>query len=150
MKSLLIVSLVLAPLAATPAVAASIADHPPAAQHRVGAFAGARLRIAMGGEHAGQPRIGLAVAGIDHRRAGDGGIGTRFAEGVEFGFAADRRLGLSLAGRPLRATKASLQDEAKDDDEGGISTGLLIAGGVLVALGVGTLLFVDAMNDSSE
>lgn len=100
----------------------------------------------MGGKDSGQPRLGLALSGIDYRQSTGGAVSVRFADGAELGFAADR-IGLSLAGRPVR-TNASLQED--DDEDGGISTGLLIAGGVVIGLGIGALLFVDALNDSSE
>jgi hypothetical protein len=146
----LIMSLTAASLIAPPGFAATLEGHPSSAHHRVGAFAGARLRVAMGGETAGRPRLGLAVAGMDYRQSSDGRISARLGEGMELGLAADRKLRLSLAGQPV-GIRPSLQGSDEDEDEdGGISTALLIAGGVVVALGIGALLFVDAVNDASE
>lgn len=139
MKSLLIASLVLTPFTAGPAFAASIEDHPAAGQHRLGAFAGARFRIAIGGEGAGEPRLGLAIAGIDYRRSTDGSLRARFAEGVEYGFAAKRGASLSLAGQPVRIG----EDRLHASGGGGLSPKLIFAGivGVIViggAVGVAT------------
>ena len=83
---------------------------------------------------------------------------THYAEGLQFGFAADRRLGLSVGGRTLvsRGLGAQQQPEAEpetEEKEGGLSTLEIVgivAGGVLVAGGIGLALLVDAMNDASQ
>lgn len=140
MKSLMIASLVLTG-AAQPALAASLEEHPSAGQHRLGAFAGARFRVAIGGERAGEARLGLAIAGVDHRRSADGSLRTRFADGVEYGFAAKHGVGLSLAGQPVGVSK----DRLYASGGGGISPSLIVAGivGVVVlgaAIGVYTAI----------
>ena len=143
MKYLLIASLLLAPLAAAPAAAASIEDHGYAGQHRLGTFAGARLRIAMGGEQAGRPRLGLAMTGVGYSRSADGGMRTRFAEGVEYGFSAERRVELSLAGRPMR-TKG---DRLHASGGGGLSPEIIIGAGVAVIAIGAAIGVIDAIGD---
>ena len=142
MKSLLIASLVLAPLMASPAAAASLEDHSSAGQYRLGTFAGARLRIAVGGEQAGRPRLGLAVTGIDYRRSPDGGLRTRFADGAEYGFSADG-LGLSLAGQPVAMGKERLNASGG----GGLSDNVVFGVGIGIILIGGAIGVIDAIGD---
>jgi hypothetical protein len=154
MKVILTAALVLAQLPLAPLGAAAIDDAPAAGQQQMGTFTGARLRVPFGGEKAGKARIGLGVAGVAHRRFFDGRIETRFAEAAEIGFS-ERRLGLSVGGQPV-ATRLGAQDgEDRDEAEkkDGLSTwGIIgiVAGGVLIAGGIGLALLVDAMNDASD
>ena len=142
MKSLLIASLLLSPLAASPAFAASIDDHAATAQHRLGAFAGARFRVAMGGEQAGQPRLGVTMTGVDYRLSGDGRMRARFADGAEYGFSADG-LQLSFAGEPFRTRKEKLNASGG----GGISPDLIIGAGIAVVVIGAAVGIIDAVGD---
>lgn len=154
MKAILTAALVLAQLPLAPLDAAAIDDSPAAGRQQLGTFTGARLRVPFGGEKAGKARIGLGIAGVAQRRLFDGRTETRFAEGAEIGFS-ERRLSLSVGGRPM-ATRLGAQD-SEDEDEAvkkdGLSTWAIVgmvAGGVLIAGGIGLALLVDAMNDASE
>jgi hypothetical protein len=152
MKPLLIASLVLAQ--AAPATAASLHDEPTLGQQRIGTFAGARLRVPLGGERSGKVSAGLGIAGVSQSRAADGATALRFSEGVQLGYSADRKLGLTIAGKPLKAKSSAAQnEEGQDADDDGISTlgwvGI-VAGGALIIGGIGLALFIDAMNDASE
>ena len=154
MKVFLIPALVLAQLPLTPAGAASIDDAPAAGQQQqMGTFTGARLRVPFGGEKAGQAQIGLGIAGVARSRALDGRSEMRFAEAAELGFSG-RRLALSVGGKPvsrLGAQDSDNQDQAEEKD--GLSTWAIVgivAGGVLIAGGIGLALFVDAVNDASD
>lgn len=154
MKTLVITAVIAGQigLAAQPALAATIEDQR-ASQQQVGTFAGARLRLTLGGEKAARPGLGLGVAGVTQSRAPDGETRMHFSDGVQLGYSSDRRLGLMVAGKSLKAHKAALQSDQEDDDGDGISTlgwvGI-IAGGVLIVGGIGVALLADAMNDASE
>jgi hypothetical protein len=154
MKVIVIAALVLAQLPLTPAGAASIEDAPATGRATIGSFAGARLSVPFGGSQAGEARLGLGIAGVAQRRLADGSIENRFADGAGIGFS-DRGLHLAVAGRPvtgrLGAQESDDQDETEKKD--GLSTwGIvgIVAGGVLIAGGIGLALLVDAMNDASE
>jgi hypothetical protein len=143
MKSLAIAALVAAELAVAvqPAMAADLGDAQAASQ-RQGAFAGARLRVPLGGgEKAGKARAALTMAPVLHGRQADGSMRTRFGEGVELAFTGKPRL--SLAGRPV--SQIAPGRTGPDGRKLGTSTGkgLLIVGGVVVlTLGALALLIV--------
>jgi hypothetical protein len=153
MKVIVIAALVLAQLPLTPVGAALIEDTPAAGQQQMGTFTGARLRVPFGGEKAGRAKIGLGVAGVARSRSLDGRSEMRFAEGAELGFSGPR-LGLSVGGQPvtrLGAQDTDNQDQAEEKD--GLSTWAIVgivAGGVVIAGGIGLALLVDAMNDASD
>ena len=137
MKSLLIPVLVAAqllPSATTAAAAAELAAEPRQVETRMGAFAGARLRIALGGEKRERVRAGLAVAPALHIQ--DGALKLRVGEGLEYGLTDRRAPALSLAGRPL----ADL-GRAPDGPRQNVSTlgWVAIGVGVVVVVGVGVL-----------
>jgi hypothetical protein len=151
MKQVLIASLLAAQVMTTPAFAASLEDHPAAAQSRSGAFAGARIRIGFGGRDHGKARAGLTLAPMSRSATADGVIQRRFAEGIEYGFRGNERAQLSIAGQLIEKRRLGAQDDKdEDDDDGGIPTWALVAGGVVIAAGVGLAIFIDAVNDASE
>ena len=125
MKKLVVGALCAVQLVAVqPAAAAEIVDaaQPEATQR--GAFAGARLRVPLGGKTE-KARAGLAFAAVERARTtGE----SRIAPGLEYGFAGGRGLELAVAGRPL----AELRGERK--------AGVSDLG--WVAIGVGTVLVV--------
>lgn len=146
MKRLTMICLAAAQLiaAAQPAMAAELIDDKGAAASRQGAFAGARLRVPLGGgEKADKARASLTMAPVLHGRQADGAIRTRFGEGVEFGFTGTDRAELSLAGRPV--SQIAQGRTAPDGTRLGTSTGkglLIVAGVVVVTLGALALLIV--------
>jgi hypothetical protein len=155
MRPFLIAAVVVAQLPLAPLAAADIDDAAGAAQHRAGTFAGARFRVPFGGQSAGKAKLGLGVAGVAQSRLPTGATATAFAEGVQFELASNRGPALNLGGRRL-AVLGHQEGEPETEDEekeGGLSTlevvGL-VAGGVLVAGGIGLALLIDAMNDASE
>lgn len=101
MRLLTIAALVAAQLApcATPAMAAELIGEPRAGETRVGGFAGARIRIGIGGQRE-RVRAGLTVApsiyGLER-----GAVRMRMGEGVAFGMTDGRAPELTLAGRPV-------------------------------------------------
>ena len=141
MKSLAIAALIAAELvvAAQPAMAAELGDAQSVSSQRQGAFAGARVRIPLGGSGERKARAGFAVAPIVAGRQADGSVRTRFGEGVEYGFAGGSKTELSFGGRPL----AQLA-RGRNGPEGrkmGVST----LGWVGIGLGVVAVIFVTAI-----
>src|SRR5688572_20926897 len=69
---------------------------------RTGTFAGARIRIALGGRPEDRGlRAGVTLAPTLHTQTLSGQVRTRFGEGVELGFAGRIPLTLALSGRPV-------------------------------------------------
>ncbi|HEY0043666.1 MAG TPA: hypothetical protein VGB62_03865 [Allosphingosinicella sp.] len=100
MKKLLIAAVLFAQAASFVgrAEAAELSGRVEAQETRMGAFAGARLRIALGDTKRERVRAGLAVASALHRidQAGNARVG--IGEGLEYGFTETRAPSLSLAG----------------------------------------------------
>jgi hypothetical protein len=144
-KKIVIAALVAAQVggAIQPAAAATLDPTSRAERIEAGAFAGARLRLQLGGQ---QERASAGLTLAPMRRSGDGrAIGFRTGAGVEFGFTSSgKRPMLTLAGRPV--TK-KLRLAAKDDNkDGGISTLAIVGIGVGVLV-IGALLALDACAD---
>lgn len=134
-------------VAAQPAAAASFEE---SATVQSGTFAGARIRLSLGGKEQDRKfRAGLTLAPTLRSQTISGQTQTRIGEGLELGFTGKRPLTLSLAGRPVSNL---LPGGAKSDDERrlGISTVGYVAIGAGVALVVGAVLFADAVHDSRE
>ena len=142
MRKILIAALS-AQLAASPALAADPIGERAASAQESGAFVGARMRVAFGGEESGRLRAGLVAAPTLRSQAADGRVSTRFGEGLELGLRQDRPLTLSLAGRPLTGPES-------ERPRAGVSTIGWIAIGTVVVAAAGVIWFVDAMNRSSE
>jgi hypothetical protein len=148
MKRIAIAALIAAQTIAQPAFAADFGDQQAESAQRQGAFAGARLRVPLGGEARGKARAGLALAPVLQGRRADGSVGTRFGEGVEFGFAGGKKAELSLAGRPV--SQLAQGRAGPDGRKLGVSTIGWVAIGVGAALIVGTVAFVYAMEHCPE
>jgi hypothetical protein len=149
MRKLLIVALVAAQLApvAAPARAAELRVEPQRQETRMGAFAGARLRVALGGERRERVRAGLAVAPELHRMEA-GAARMRIGEGLEYGFTDRRPAAVSVAGRRL-----SDAQRAPDGRRQGVSTlgWVAIGAGVVLVIGVGVLgWLVHEANENTE
>lgn len=146
MKLTLIAALLTAQLAATPSLGATLA--PVEASHvRTGAFAGALLRITLGGNDSGQARAGLGIGPLRTAQGADGRIRTSFGEGLEFGSRAGATPQLSFAGRSLDQIR--LQADA-EGDKGGVPTWAWIVGGTVLVLGVAGAVTLDYLRDQSE
>lgn len=119
----------------------------------MGGFAGARIRISLGGTKREDQtiRAGLTIAPMPYRGGGDrGNFRSRIGEGLEFGF----RGGapgpqLSLAGMPLTPAHYAPGGRATGKQRNSMSggnTGLVIAG-VAALVGIGLLV---ALGDSKD
>ena len=137
MKRLVICALIASQigLAAQPALAADLGDGSGTAATRQGAFAGARIRIPLGGEADGKVRAGLTVAPLVQRRGTDGTMRTRFGEGLELGFAGPEKPGLLIGGR--RLSQLAPGQEGPQGRKMGVST----LGWVGIGVGVAVTLF---------
>jgi hypothetical protein len=138
MRKLIIATLVGSQImaSAAPAAAADLDERQASSQRQLGAFAGARLRIPLGGSESGKARAGLALAPTLHSLRSDGSLRTRHADGVELSLAGQRKMQLTLAGRPVSQLAAGRR--APEGQKLGVST----VG--WVAIGVGTIVLLVA------
>ena len=148
MKKMLIAGLVAAAQvlpAAQPAAAAELNQDRMAVPGQVSAFAGARLRVPLGGGRE-KPRAGLALTST--LRSGATGE-LRFAKGAEFGFSgSDSKPGLSIAGRPL--SRLAPGRSGPEGRKQGFSTLGYIAIGASAVIIIGGVLIFDYIDDQSE
>jgi hypothetical protein len=147
MRKLLIAGLVGAAQilpAAQPAMAAELHQDRSERSNQVSAFAGARLRVPLGGRE--KPQAGLALTST--LRGGATGE-LRFAKGAELGFGGrNSKLGLSIAGRPVSQLAAGRA--GPEGRKQGFSTAGYIAIGASVAIIIGGVLIFDYLRDQSE
>jgi hypothetical protein len=134
----LLIAAVLAAQVAPSAAHAQTANLGPGTQQgetRVGAFGGARLRIALGGGQRVRVRAGVALAPALHRTE-NGASRLRIGEGLEYGIADRRAPAVSIAG--YRAS--DVKDLAGGARNNVSTTGwIAIGAGVIVLVGVGVL-----------
>ena len=152
MKHLLIAALIGAQLlpCAAPAAAAELAAEPKRTETHMGAFAGARLRVALGGERRERVRAGLTVAPALHG-VKDGTVRLRVGEGLEFGLTERRAPALSLAGR--RLSELSGSESVPDGNRQNVSTlgWVAIGAGVVAVAGIVFLgWLVHEANENTE
>jgi len=152
MKHLVVAALVAGQLVPIfqPARAATF-DRIETLETRAGAFAGARLRIPLGGPIRSKPRVGLVLAPLVQSRAVDGSGVTRFGEG------ADLRLSsagpsLSLGGLPVAGRLAAVEeDEPKKKSSTGkkvLKGAAVVAIVALAVVGGGLLALTVACSDN--
>jgi hypothetical protein len=135
MKKLLIAAVVAGQIAGSSqaAYAAELPRDGAAMPNQVSAFAGARLRVPLGGGRE-KPKAGLALTST--LRSGATGE-VRFAKGVELGFAGeDAKLRLSLAGKPV--AQLAQGGRAPEGRKQGVST----IGWVAIGVGFVALVLV--------
>jgi hypothetical protein len=145
MKKLLIAGLVAAAQilpAAQPAMAAELHRDRTDSTSQVSAFAGARLRVPLGGKQE-KPQAGLALTST--LRSGATGE-LRFAKGAELGFSGDEKLRLTLAGRPI--SKLAPGGTAGDGRKLGVSTlGWIGIGAAVVVVGTAVWFYAAITDD---
>lgn len=137
MKMVMIAALVAAQLsaAARPAQAAELPREELATQQH-GTFAGARLRLPLGGEEAGKVRAGLSLTSMERTDLAGGASRTRFGEGVELNLGDGQALALRVGGAPVSPRVAAAQE---DEPKKGKSTGDKVLTGAAVILGIGAV-----------
>lgn len=138
MKKLTIGALLAAqvPGAVQPAAAADLVERD---RPQIGAFAGARLRIPLGGAREERRlRAGLTLAPTMRVRHADGASRLRFGEGIEFGVAGREPVRLSLAGTPV--------DRLAGDGRGpdGRRLGVSTLGWIAIGVGATVVILVGA------
>jgi hypothetical protein len=145
MKTLTIAALVAAQIvvAAQPAAAAELIDEGGVTARQRGTFAGARLRVPLGGRDGGKARASLSVAPTERSRLAGGGERTRFGEGVELSLAAGEPVALRLGGASLSERLAAAEEgKGKKDSTGKkVLKGAIIIGIVGAAVVGGLILF---------
>ena len=147
MRRLLIAGLVAAAQvvpAAQPAAAAELHQDRAGMPNQVSAFAGARLRVPIGGKRE-KPQVGLALTST--LRSGATGE-LRFARGAELGFSGDPKLRLSLGGRPV--SQIPQGDKAENGRKLGVSTLGWIGIGAAVAVVGPAVWFYAAITDDDR
>lgn len=144
MRKLLIAGLVAAAQilpAAQPAMAAELHQDRAGTPNQVSAFAGARLRVPLGGRE--KPQAGLALTST--LRSGATGE-LRFAKGAELGFSGDRKVRLSLGGRPV--SQIAQGGKAEDGRKLGVSTlGWIGIGAAVVVVGTAVWFYAAITDD---
>lgn len=150
MRKLLIAAVLaaqLGPLAA-PSFAADLAAEAQQRESRLGAFAGARLRIGLGGgERRERVRVGVSVAPTLHM-VEDGAASLRIGEGLEYGLTERRPAGVSVGGHRISDIQRS-----PDGRRQNVSTlgWVAIGVGVVVVAGVGFMgWLVHEANNNTE
>jgi hypothetical protein len=119
MKKLIMTALVTAQLTtAQPAFAATLGGGP---ETRVGVFAGAQLRLTLGGSHAEAPRASLGIAPTAQSRRIDGSGRTRIGEGLQLSLEPNRPVELNLAGTRLDRLGLAPNGQAPGGRRSGIS-----------------------------
>ena len=133
--------------AAQPVMAAELHQDRTGTAAQVSAFAGARLRVPLGG---GREKAQAGLALTSTLRSGATGE-LRFAKGAELGFSGDEKLRLSLAGLPV--SHLAPGGKAGEGRKAGVSTLGYIAIGVgvvaVVTLAAG-VWFVHEMNEPHD
>lgn len=125
MKRLVIAALVAAQVAstATPALAAELGDQAGATGQRQGAFAGARVRIPLGGgARAKKVKAGLTLAPLRQSRTLDGAVRTGFGQGFELGLGEAGRPALTFAGQRVDRLALAPNGKAPEGQRAGVST----------------------------
>lgn len=144
MKKLTIAAFVVTQMlgVAQPAAAADLVERD---TPRMGAFAGARLRIPLGGARSQRhARAGLTLAPTMRMLESDGASRLSFGEGLELGLAPNRPLELSFAGQRM--------DRIGDRRAGASTLGWIAigVGTIVVAAAVGTAVLVHEINENDE
>lgn len=118
---------------------------------QAGLFVGAQFKLSLGGRAAAKPRAVLALSPTTSRVSSRGLVRTDIGEGIAVDFTSNSKPTLTLAG--IRADRAlGLAGSRRPDDNNkmGLSTGAWVGIGVLAAIGVTTLLFVDYCHDKES
>lgn len=125
------------------------------AQIRGSTFAGARVRLALGGaEKAEKLRAGLTFSAMQSGRSASGQNVARFADGVELGITGSEPIphfsvaGYSLA--PGRLNAGEDQGEPRRKRGGTLKTVAIVVGGVLLVGGAGLLVLSHEVGKNSD
>jgi hypothetical protein len=117
-------------ISVAPAAAAELMADTGIAARRQGSFAGARLRVPLGGAESGKARADLALTAMQRTDLSDGRSRTAFGEGLELSLAAGRPLTLRTGGVPLAQRLGAAEDQAEGKRK--TSTGKTVLKGAMV------------------
>ena len=139
-KKLVIAALVSAQLsAAQPAFAAQLGV---GQQTRMGVFAGAQLRLPLGGSRAeAAPRASVGIAPIARSQSLDGASRTRIGQGLQLSLQPNRPVELSLAGTRLDRLGLAAGGQMPDGQRAGVST----LGWIAIGVGATAVILVGAV-----
>jgi len=137
-KKLMIAALVATQLLSAPQPAAA-ADLVERDSTQMGAFAGARLRVPLGGAREERHiRAGLTLAPTIRAQYADGASRLRFGEGLELGVTGRQPLRLSLAGTPIN--RLGQGGRGPDGQRLGVST----IGWIAIGVGAAVVIVIGA------
>lgn len=135
MKTIAAASLIAAQLlAAAPAGAADLVASGDPAQVRMGAFAGARIRLDFGGRQDRQVRAGLTLAPFSRSQTMDGRTALRYGDGFEFGIAGREPAEVRLAGYRIGSSDPLRGGTGQRLGLSTIETTLVVGGVIVVGL----------------
>lgn len=128
-------------LQTSPALAAELVGHADTAHSQMGAFAGARLRVDLGGRRDGRTGAGLVLAPVSRNQTSEGRSSLGYGEGIELRVSGQDPASLRLFGHRFRPG-GRMEDE--DGNRLGVSTlgvaaiaaGVIVVGAVVLALAV--------------
>ena len=130
--------------AGAPATGAELHSDRSGAGVQTGSFAGARLRIPLGGGGE-RSHVGLALTSVQRTR--DSGA-IRFSRGAELGFSAGEAVSVKLGGRPV--SQLAPGRRGPEGRKQGFSTLGWVAIGASLVIIVGGVLILDYISDQSE
>jgi hypothetical protein len=154
MKLVTLAALVAAQIVtAAPAAAAELVGDGSNSARQQGNFAGARLRVPLGGTERGKARAGLTLTTVQRTDLSDGRGRTAFGEGIELSLAAGKPLALRTGGVPLAQRLGAAEDQAAGKRKSSTGKKILKAAAVVAIIGaavVGGLLlaFVVACDEN--
>jgi hypothetical protein len=139
-------------LAAQPCLAAELPARD--GSRHSGVFAGAFAKLPLGSKATARDegRVGFRLGASHVYRGAHAGLGERRIEAdfVEIGMFGSGRKSLTLGGRQLVGTDGKLRLADEDGSGGGVSTWVIVGGVVVLALGVGYLVLLDAFDCTDE
>jgi len=131
MKLVALAALVAAQImTAAPAAAAELVGDSSVSARQQGNFAGARLRVPLGGAESGKAQAGLTLTTVQRTELADGRGRTAFGEGIEIGVAGGEVLTLRTGGVPLAQRLGAAEDGTEGKRKS--STGKKILKGAVV------------------
>ena len=139
-------------MAAQPCLAAEL--EPIGASRHSGVHAGLYARLPLGprGRTSEEPRAGLSLGATHLYRGAAASDGERRVQVnmVDLGMFSSGRPSLLVGGRQLVDSRGRLRVQGDEEDGGGIPTWAIVAGGVVLAVGVGYLVLLERFDCDSD
>ena len=118
---------------------------------RIGAFAGVRINLKLGGQRADVVRTSVAISPVHTSFSGGRAIQSRIGQGVGVEFSA-RRARATIAGMPVQQALGLARQDGSLNDKGklGVSSGGWAAIGAGVAVVAGAIWFASEVNKCED